>query len=81
MKLAIIVTTGTWLAWFWCHLHPKVAGGENAWKTRPYHQRISPPELPPLGPARKELSVLLGHLKQLREHLLLEARLLGVIAR
>ena len=46
-----------------------------------YHQRISPPELPPLGPARKELSVLLGHLKQLREHLLLEARLLGVIAR
>ena len=39
------------------------------------------PELPPLGPARKELSVLFGHLKQLREHLLLEGRLLGVIAR
>ena len=33
------------------------------------------------SPARKELSVLFGHLQQLREHLLLEARLPGVIAR
>ena len=45
------------------------------------HSRIPHPELPPLGPARKELPVLFGHLQQLREHLLLEARLLGVITK